>query len=117
MPYEFYKVAHLIMIFLFITGIAVSFFRVGEIPKWSKIVTGISSLLILVTGMGLIARLGISHGEPWPTWIITKVTIWLIVAVAGAVLAKRLSSGRGFAYFGILGLMMVAATFAVVKPF
>ena len=114
MSYEVYKILHYIFLFIFISGISISFLA-QDPPKFAKIMTGVSSILILVAGMGLIARL--MPGEKWPGWIHAKLTIWGLVAILGPVLSKRLTSNRGIALIGILVLTFIAIGLAVLKPF
>lgn len=117
MSYEFYKIVHYITLFIFVSGLSISFL-VENPPKLAKILTGISSVLILVAGMGLIAKgLNIGHGEKWPGWLHVKITIWALVAIGGPITAKRLKSHRGLALSVILALMFVAIGVAVTKPF
>lgn len=114
MSYEVYKFLHFICLFMFISGISASFLMENP-PKIAKIMSGISSFLILVAGMGLLART--MPGEKWPGWIHAKITIWGLVAVLGPVLAKRLKSNRGLALIGILVLTFVAVGLAIYQPF
>ena len=114
MSYEFYKVLHVFMIVLFVGSIAVQFFMETS-PKSAKIISGVSSFLIFVAGMGLLARIGVSHGEGWPLWVKLKVGLWIAVAALGPILAKRLKSNRQFGYYGILVLIFVAVYAAVTK--
>lgn len=117
MSYEFYKIIHYITLFIFVSGLSISFL-VENPPKLAKILTGISSVLILVAGMGLIAKgLNIGHGEGWPGWLHAKITIWAIVAIGGPIASKRLTSKRGLALCALLVLMFVAICLAVTKPF
>ena len=115
--HEFYEVLHLVSIFLFIGTLGVSF-ALASSPKWAKILSGISTLLIFVAGMGLIARLGIGHGDPWPKWIIVKITLWMALAIGAPVLSKRL---KGPARIKALGFFMVVFIFlaylGVYHPF
>ncbi len=93
-------------------------FLSGKDIKVNKIITGISSLFILVGGMGLIlTALGIHHGEKWPAFLHAKITIWALLAIGGPILAKRLKKGRVLAFYGILVLGVMAAYLAVYKPF
>ncbi len=113
----FYRVMHISSIIFFFAGMGGAFLS-GKDIKINKIITGISSLFILVGGMGLIlTALGISHGEKWPGFLHAKVTIWALLAIGGPILAKRLKSGRVIAFYGILLLGVMAAYLAVYKPF
>ncbi|MFT6070166.1 MAG: putative membrane protein SirB2 [Bacteriovoracaceae bacterium] len=117
MSYEFYKIVHYITLFIFVSGLSISFLAENP-PKLAKILTGISSIIILVAGMGLIAKgLNIGHGEGWPGWLHAKITIWAIVAIGGPIASKRLTSHRGLALSVLLVLMFVAIAMAVTKPF
>jgi uncharacterized membrane protein SirB2 len=113
--YQLYKVIHLASVFFFLGSLGASFF-VKEKVKIIKILTGITSFLILVGGMGLLARLGFSHGEPFPFWVLLKMGLWLTLAIAGPLLARRLHSMRVFALTGLLSLAVLAAYAAVYKP-
>lgn len=114
--YEFYKFLHLVTLFLFLSGAAVSFFLENN-PKWNKILTGVTSLLIFVAGMGLLARIGVQHGAGFPMWVWLKMALWLFMAVGAPVLAKRARAYQTSCYFGLLSLAAVAAWLATFKPF
>jgi len=117
MPENFYRVLHYAAIFTFLSGMGIAFFTDNKnLPN--KIISGISSLLILVAGMGLIAKaLEIGHGAKWPAWIHAKITIWAIVSIGGPIMAKRMTKARAAAFYGILVLAIISAYFAVYKPF
>lgn len=117
LPYEFYKVLHLAMIFLLVTGLSLSFLGGQKPTKGIKILTGVTSFFILVGGMGLLARIGVSHTEGWPVWAYIKVVIWMIVAIGAPIMSKRLERGRAIALYSLITLMIVAAYSAVYKPF
>jgi uncharacterized membrane protein SirB2 len=116
MSYEVYKVIHVLAILLMVAGLAIGYYSTQ--PKHIKIITGVSSLLVLVGGMGLLARLGVSHGQGFPGWVSAKLAIWLVMSITGPVLAKRLSPVvKPKVFWGFIFLLFVAIYLAVYKPF
>lgn len=112
-PYETYKVIHLASLAILLTGFALQFYGLGN--KLHKVLTGITTLTVLVSGMGLMARIGIAHGSAWPTWIYLKFAVWFIVGVGGAMVVKRRPSWGRPAYWVMLALFVTAAYAAVNK--
>jgi uncharacterized membrane protein SirB2 len=115
MSHQFYNVLHLIMVMLFaLTAGSALFDQEGK--KWPKIVQGIASLMILVGGMGLLARLGFAHGSAWPSWVMVKIVLWAFLAIGSPILIKRLKAQK----FGVIAymfiIMTVAAILGVTKP-
>ncbi len=113
MSYEIYNIIHLTSIIILFTGMAISFFGLNS--KLIKILTGIATLMTLVGGMGLMARLGVSHTEGWPLWIKVKMCIWFIVGIGGAIVSKRFPKYGRPAYFLSVLLFIVAASAATYK--
>ncbi|MFK8137792.1 MAG: SirB2 family protein [Bdellovibrionales bacterium] len=116
LSYSVYKVVHLISLMFFFTAAAIQL-QGSYKGKLFKIITGIATLLILISGMGLIARLGMPHGEPWPMWINVKMGIWLGLAITIPVIVKRFTSLKGIFYWISMVLFASAAYIAVYKPF
>lgn len=76
--YETYKILHLFTLFMLISSIGVVIGEGRWIPNRTfKIVVGVLSFLAFVAGMGLIARLGFKHTEPFPAWIWVKMIAWV----------------------------------------
>ncbi len=115
MPYEVYKLLHIIFVVLFVSGAAIMLYA-DPVSKFWKILTGIVSFLIFVAGMGLMARLGVSHTEGWPTWIKAKVAIWLIAAAFAPIAAKRMRAHRHLAFGILMSFVSVAIWLAVFQP-
>ena len=112
--YEFYKIVHLAAVLTFVSMTSVYFFQ-EKAPKLVRVLSGIATLFILVAGMGLLARIGVSHGEPWPNWVKIKVLIWLSSGILVPVLGKRLGRFRILMFFVFLGLFILAGSLAVTK--
>ena len=109
--YENYKLFHYISIFFAMSGIGIAFF--GSNAKIHGYVTKFFSLMILVSGMGLLARLG-NKMEPW---VYAKMLLWGMIAIGAPLSAKRLASFKGILFYIFLVLAGIAAYVAINKPF
>jgi uncharacterized membrane protein SirB2 len=84
-----------------------------ENRKRTMIITGIASLLMLVSGFGLWSKV---HGMQVQGWIIVKIVGWFgFSALAG--LAYRKAHLRGMLSFIGLSLLLVALVMVYLKPF
>ena len=108
----FYSILHLVSL-LVLTGY--TFYAFAAPPDTKKrvmIVTGVASLLALVAGFGLQAKLQIG----FPGWLIVKLVCWLgLSALAGFGYRRRGAAG-GLAIVVIL-LATVAVVMVYTRPF
>ncbi len=76
--YEFYKFLHFTFIFLAIA----LFFSNKPQTKFQKNLRLFTYFFIFVAGMGLIARMGFKHSEPFPLWIKLKfLMVFILTAI------------------------------------
>lgn len=123
MPYSLYKLMHYAGIFsmLVVFGLASAHaLRDGaradrRARRGFAIAHGVSALLILTGGFGMLARLGIVQGG-LPGWILVKLAIWLVLAggIALPYLDRRFA--RLLPVAVPLAALAAAAT-ALYKPF
>lgn len=116
MSYQFYKILHVVSIVLFFSLYCKAAYSKSS-EKMDKILTGVFLVIILVSGMGLIAKIGISHGSGWPVWAYMKLTIWLIVGGAGHMILKRFPHLAVKTFWVSVGFLTLASYLANYKPF
>ena len=121
-PRDFYEILHVLGIALVFSAIgAVSMHaanggrRTGGSRGLVLGMHGFGSLLILVGGFGMLARMGFLHGSAFPGWLIGKIVIWLLVSLA-IVLPYR-SAATARPVFVLTPLLAgVAVYLALYKP-
>lgn len=116
--YETYKALHLFFILCLFMSIGFIAYDSKVIQmKKGKWLVGLASFLILVAGMGLIARLGFKHGEPFPLWIKLKIGNWVALNILFIALFKVKSKEyRAGLTFLIMLLAWFGIWLAVNKP-
>jgi uncharacterized membrane protein SirB2 len=103
MSYSFYHVLHIICLVAIVSGFTLVL-KGDNKSKLPKIATGVSSLLLFISGMGLLAKTGTGF-EPW---VIAKLCIWMGLAVMVPVTAKRFPEKRGLVFKIAIALVFVA---------
>lgn len=114
-----YKVLHILGVLLAFAALGGAMLRAlagtpADAPgrKLASITHGVALLLILVSGFGMLAKLG--YG--FPLWVWLKIVIWLVVGAALA-LVRRLPAQAGWFWLALPLLGTAAAWLAVYKPF
>jgi hypothetical protein len=121
MPYEFYKVLHLLGIFLLFLSLGgIALFTINGGSKatntWRAkvaITHGLATLFVLVGGFGLLAR---KYSAGWPMWVYPKIFIWLVFAGVLALAYKSKKIAQGL-WLLLPALGLVAIILAVYQPF
>ncbi|MCB9062254.1 MAG: SirB2 family protein [Halobacteriovoraceae bacterium] len=117
MSYEIYKIIHIVAIIGVFASLAVSLSTpAGEVQVKHKILNGLMSFLILVAGMGLLARIGIKHGEGFPTWVIGKFVAWGLIVIGGPIAIKRMKTNREKMSLVFILIGIAAIVIAIYKP-
>lgn len=111
--YNVYKLIHLISIFGLFLSLGCAAVMEKAKSRWTAPVHGISLVLILIAGFGMLARLGIQGSLPG--WAVGKLIVWLVFG-ASIALAKRKVMPLGAFLFLITALGGVAAGLALWKP-
>jgi hypothetical protein len=108
----FYSVLHVVSILLLTGWTFYAFAAPAESRKRVMMITGILSLLALIAGFGLQAKLQIG----WPGWLIVKICCWLgLSALAGFGYRKRQAAGALMVVAAVL--VLLAVTMVYTRPF
>ena len=114
-PIAFYKVLHVFALFVLVAHTFMALANPApENRKLTLMITGVASLLVLVSGFGMLSR---EYHNAWPgQWLTVKIVCWLgVSAIAG--LAYRRAQLRGTLSFVALLLVLVALVMVFIRPF
>jgi hypothetical protein len=124
MSYLTYKVIHYLGIFLLLGTLGAAFGRAGldvsgghtdPLRKRWGILHGVGVFLILLGGFGLMARIGIQHGEPFPLWIWIKLGVW--VGLGAILWVGRRWPRSALVFLNLVFVLAAGAAYAAVhKP-
>jgi hypothetical protein len=121
MSYEIYKIIHLLGIVLLFSGLAglltvrMSGGQLAGSTKSLVFVThGVGLLFLIVSGFGLLARLGLARDIP--NWVFVKLAVWLFMGGAISLVKRKGQIGWPL-YLSLLLVFLIAAYFAIFKPF
>ncbi|MCB0356341.1 MAG: hypothetical protein KDD40_05000 [Bdellovibrionales bacterium] len=121
MPYEVYKIIHVVGIMVLFLSLGAMFFtgfnHINADKKQRRpwmIMHGVSLFFILLGGFGLLARLGVTGSLP--LWIWFKLAIWLIFGAMAVILRKKVQWSQPL-LAAVIVLGLIAAYIATYKPF
>ena len=114
MSYEVYKFIHFITIlFLFLSlGALLAYSGNKAYKKKIMILHGLSALILLVSGFGLMARLKL---HSFPLWLNFKLLIWLILSVLIPILISKNIISKKVIWFLVFAGAFLAVGMAVFK--
>lgn len=124
MSYAAYKLIHifgLFALFVALAGMAAHAAAGHEKSENNNYRTllalhGLGALVALTGGFGLLARVGVMHGQMFPGWIWSKLVLWLLLGGLIAVpYRKKALAGVLLVALPFLGLL--GAYLANYKPF
>ena len=103
---DIYKVIHLAGVIILFGALGAGVYTASSKDnKLAGMLHGISLVLILVSGFGLVAKM---WGNQFTWWVIAKLVIWLLLGGSYTLAKKRLlPENTAFAF--ILGLGILAA--------
>ncbi len=90
MSYTFYKILHLLSVLALFLALGGRLFSHSENTLYKKrlmMLHGVAAFLLLVSGFGLLARLGMFHNLP--AWAWGKIAIWLVLGLGLPLLLKK----------------------------
>lgn len=101
---DIYKVIHLAGVIILFGALGAGVYTASsKNNKLAAALHGISLVLILVSGFGLLARL---WGNQFTWWIVLKLLIWLLLGGSYALAKKRLlPENTAFAFILALGII------------
>ena len=87
MTYFDYKFLHIFLSLSYLFILVSSCYSTSN--KFLRLSLGIITTLVFVSGVAVMTRLSIPIKGPYPSWIIAKIILWIILAVAPPVIIKR----------------------------
>ena len=108
----FYSILHVSSLVVLLGYTFYAFAAPAESRKKVLMITGVTSLLMLVSGIGLLHKLQLG----FPGWAIVKLVCWLgVSAVAGIAYKRRVQADVIMVI--AFALAIVAVTMVYLKPF
>lgn len=105
----YYSLLHVFALFVLSAHTFMAFANPApENRKRTMMITGIASLLVLVSGFGLLSRL---HNNQFEGWVIVKIVAWLGLSALAGIVYRRPHLRGTLALVALI--LTLAALFAV----
>jgi len=116
--YYTYKFLHITAVVFVLLSLGASLYQAKN-QNWlgrrqMSILNGISLVILLVAGFGLLARLAVSF--PWQGWVFVKLIAWLGLG-SMHFLSRRLSDSANLLWWVTALIAILATSMAIYKPF
>ena len=109
----YYKILHVFSLLVLTAWTFAAFANPApETRRQTLIVTGIASLLMLISGFGMVAKL---YGGHLACWMIVKIVCWLLFSVLAGVAYRRPHLRGKFALIGFSALL-IALVMVYMRP-
>ncbi len=124
MSYITYKLIHLLGIFTLLIALAgmAAHAAAGHAKAENKgyrtllALHGVGALIALTGGFGLLARMGVQHGDLFPGWVWSKLALWILLGGLIALPYRNQALARALLFaLPLLGLL--GGYLASYKPF
>ena len=107
-----YHILHVVSLLTLYGGTFYAFAAPAETRKSTLMITGIASLIMLISGFGLLAKLQLG----FPVWVMVKLVCWLGLSALGGIGYRR-RGAVGALKATALGLAAIAVVMVFTKPF
>jgi hypothetical protein len=107
-----YLVIHLSSIIVLLGYTFYAFAAPAQTRKRVLMITGVASLLVLVTGFGMLHRLHLG----FPGWAIVKAVCWLGLSMIAGIAYRRRAQADAYMIIAFV-LAIIAVVMVYVRPF
>lgn len=107
-----YHIIHLISLFVLFGFTFYAFAAPAETRKKVLMITGIASVLVLISGFGLISKV---YGNKFELWMIIKAVAWLALSALTGIGYRRRGKAGALTVVAV-GLAALAVSMVYLKP-
>lgn len=109
---QFYSILHLSSLIVLLGYTFYAFAAPAETRKRVMMITGVTSLLMVISGVGLLHKLHLG----FPGWAIVKLVCWLGLSATAGFAYRRRAQANTFMVIAFV-LAITAVTMVYLKPF